>query len=181
MSRAVKERAVSYASLLQAYPTAVLTAQTVIIQLLASVIVTVAKKQEVKLVQVATVALTGGLYMNPVLRAWVEFCHRCPRMGSFTKLALDQFAFSIFFTAGIVIFRSIVSCILFESGSIEKLQAVRPMLYETSKTLFQIVPVAWCYWIPVRFYINAHVPPHLTLLVNSCFSFFWIILFNLIL
>ena len=88
---------------------------------------------------------------------------------------IDQVLFSPFFTAGIIALRhygyfGFKDWNYFSSSVIPLLREVLPsaMLY------------AWCFWIPVKFFMFSSVPPIYQLLVANLFAFVWNMIFTLV-
>ena len=172
------------------YPALVVTLQTVIIQL-------AAKAASLWLCGKAystwtasdffVVACTGALYINPILSVWFGFTNQSD-LSAISKLALDQFVFSPFFTFGIILFSGLLTGII-EGGAVflpdgpyyisfNSLSAP-PIVSTVVTLLIKIVPMAWVYWVPMRAVLNRYAPPAHQMLANSIASFFWTCAFNI--
>lgn len=89
---------------------------------------------------------------------------------------IDQFLFSPPFNAAIISLRhygyhGLTDFAYFQTSLLPMLKDVLP-----SALLY-----AWCFWIPVKYFMFSSVPVKYHLLVGSCFSFLWNIIFTLIL
>ena len=157
----------SYVRLLQEYPLATMTIQTVALQCLAKLMCTIIVSHSFPTASdFATQALVAALFLNPMLMIFGNFLQfGCKHESLATKLAIDQLVFSPCFTISLITIFDLASGANFDLNSVLT-RAIATM------------PFSWSFWIPQRGISLSFVPPLFQLPVNSACSFVWAVIFS---
>ena len=167
-----------YFRLLKSHPAAVNTIQSIIVSWLAIMTTASLSNRGLPSVQDFVIqALVQGMYITPIIGAFVGFLQRQKKLSPVYKIALDQFVFSPFFTYGIVLAFRLLNTLYADLGadvSTEYAKTLREVFQNTVK----LQAAAWMFWIPQRTFSSLFVPDLLALPFNTVCSYFWVCVFD---
>lgn len=165
-----------YTWLLQEYPVATMTIQTVIINCTSKFAANYLKKDPVpSITDLIIVALIAAFYINPLLMSFFGFLQKqtSEQMSATYKLVLDQLIFSPAFTFGIISMSMVLTAVLND----QKI-AHYTICINAGRAVINVVPLAWAFWLLQRLFSKSFIPDIYSLTFNSICSFFWTCIFQ---
>lgn len=127
--------------------------------------------------QVITMAIINFFYVTPVLSFFYsKILVKIPG-GTIPKVVFDQFFFSPIFNSCFVGIRLFI---LIQLG-VEKYHTIAELIQRVKEVSPTAITSSWKFWIPQRAFSLKFIPPHLQLIFGNICSFFWNIIFSIIL
>jgi hypothetical protein len=127
--------------------------------------------------QVITIGLMQFFYVTPVLSFFYNKLLTKVPGGTVPKVVFDQFFFSPIFNSCFVGIRLFI---LIQLGA-EKPHTMKELIQIVKEVAPTAITSSWKFWIPQRAFSLTFIPPHLQLVFGNVCSFFWNIIFAMIL